>query len=217
VLEAEAAWLGARAAALPDDAFPLLNLGSSTERFRRVEQPWVHAEIFAPLARRKVRVVHCDLKPETGVDIVADLLSADGQARLRAIGAHTILCSNMLEHVVDRHRAIAAIASLLPPGGRLLVSVPSAFPYHPDPIDTRYRPTPEELAADFAPARLEVVEQAEITGRRAGHYLADHGRARWRFAARMALPVVKPRNWVENVRWAARPVRASCLVLRRPA
>jgi SAM-dependent methyltransferase len=215
VLEDEARWLGGRAAGLPGDAFPLLNLGSSTDHFRRVEQPWVHAEIFAPLERRGARVVHADLKPQPGVDVVGDLLAAEGLEALRAVGARSVLCSNMLEHVADRERAIDAIRSLWPPGGYLLVSVPSAFPRHPDPIDTMYRPGPPELAAAFAAPDVEVVESAEITGRRAAHYLADHGRARLRFAARMAVPVVHPANWLESARWAARRVRASCLVLRR--
>jgi len=215
VLEAEAQWLGERAAALPDDAFPLLNLGSSTDHFRRVEQPWVHERLFAPLERRGARVVHADLKMQPGVDIVGDLLDPGGRDELRAVGARSILCSNMLEHVADRDVAIAAIRDLWPPGGHLLVTVPSAFPYHPDPIDTRYRPTPDELAGAFAADDVEVVAAEEVTGRRAAHYLADHGRARLRFAARMAVPVVHPANWLENARWAPRRVRAACLELRR--
>jgi SAM-dependent methyltransferase len=215
VLEAEAAWLGARATELPDDAFPLLNLGSSTESFRRVDQPWIHEDIFAPLQRRGARVIHADLKREPGVDVVGDLLSDDGLAALRAVGARSVLCSNMLEHVADREQAIAAVAALVPPGGYLVLSVPSAFPYHPDPIDTLYRPSPGELAAAFAPSGLEVLEQAEVVGHRAAHYLAGHGRNRMRFAARMAVPFVHPANWLENARWAARRVRAACLVLRR--
>jgi hypothetical protein len=217
VLEVEAAWLGARALALPDDAFPLLNLGSNSEHFRRVQQPWIHDEIFAPLARRGARVIHADLKDEPGVDVTGDLLSDDGLGALRGLGARSVLCSNMLEHLADRRQAIAAVTELVPPGGYLVLSVPSAFPYHPDPIDTLYRPSPGELAAAFAPGGFAVLEQDEVVGHRAAHYLAEHGRRRLRFAARMAAPFIHPANWLENVRWSARRVRTSCLVLQREA
>jgi SAM-dependent methyltransferase len=215
VLEEEATWLGARLAGVPDDAFPLLNVGSSTAHFREVTQPWIHRELFAPLAARGVEVVHADLKQEPGVDVAEDFLSADGRGRLAQVGAPSILCSNMLEHVADRPRAIEAIKELWRPGGYLLVSCPSAFPYHPDPIDTLYRPSVSDLIRAFEADDVEVVDSAEVTGRRAAYYLSDFGTRRLRFAARMLVPFVRPRAWLENVRWAPRPVRATCVLFRK--
>jgi hypothetical protein len=43
---------------------------------------------------------------------------------------------------------------LLPPGGLAFVTVPYSYPYHRDPIDTMYRPSPAELSELFADARL---------------------------------------------------------------
>jgi hypothetical protein len=215
VLEEEAIWLGERLARVPDGAFPLLNVGSSTAHFRQVAQPWIDRELFAPLAARGAEVVHADLKQEPGVDIAEDFLSPDGLTRLAQVGARSILCSNMLEHVADRSLAVAAIKELWPPGGYLLVSCPSAFPYHPDPIDTLYRPSASELIRAFESDDVEVVDSAEVTGRRAAYYLSDFGARRLRFAARMLVPFVRPRAWLENVRWAARPVRATCVLFHK--
>ena len=39
------------------------------------------------------------------------------------------------------------ITDLTKPGGLAIVSVPKAYPFHPDPIDTMYRPTLSELEA----------------------------------------------------------------------
>jgi hypothetical protein len=39
--------------------------------------------------------------------------------------------------------------SLIPDGGRALITVPNRFPYHPDPIDTGYRPTTKEISSLF--------------------------------------------------------------------
>src|SRR5205085_4736707 len=52
-------------------------------------------------------------------------------------------------HVTDRQIVCAAIWSLLPPGGFLILTVPYRFPYHEDPIDTMFRPSVEELAQLF--------------------------------------------------------------------
>lgn len=128
---------------------PLINLGSSTREFRERHQPHIERCIFAPLAQRGVRVVHADLKQDDGVDIVGDVYDPAFQKQVRAIAPRLILCCNLLEHVLDRPRFAEACRSLLPPGGHLLLSVPFSFPYHMDPIDTLYRPSPAELSALF--------------------------------------------------------------------
>ena len=48
----------------------------------------------------------------------------------------------------------------LPSEGLLFVSVPRRYPYHPDPIDTMFRPTTQELLGMFDDA--ELVESAAI-------------------------------------------------------
>jgi 2-polyprenyl-3-methyl-5-hydroxy-6-metoxy-1,4-benzoquinol methylase len=66
----------------------------------------------------------------------------------------------VLEHVPDPGQVAAAIERVVAPGGYLLVTVPSRYPYHPGPIDTLFRPTVGELRLLF-PA-LTVTTSAEI-------------------------------------------------------
>src|SRR6266496_2531414 len=140
MLKDEARWLGSVLAGLDDaELFPLVDVGSSTEEVRVVHQPWIDELVFAPL-RRRGRILHQDLKARPGVDIVGDLAEPSVQSELRRIGVRSVLCTNVLEHVPTDRRAAActAMADLVPPGGHLLVTVPRAFPYHPDPIDTGF-------------------------------------------------------------------------------
>ena len=214
MLEAESRWLGAALSELPAEAFPLVNLGSSTESFRRGSHPWIHQKLFEPLQVAGRSVVHVDLKKAPGVDLVADLSTSEGRASIHALGGRSILCTNLLEHLpITPGEAAAHIEQLVPPGGWLVVSVPHVYPPHADPIDNMYRPDPSELAALFT--GFDVVEQQDVRCRRAAYYFADNGQ-RWpRYVARMAAPFIRPSNWWMMAKAAPRPVSAACVVLRR--
>ena len=43
-------------------------------------------------------------------------------------GFHAVVCSEVLEHIPDHHRALAELVRVLKPGGHLVVSVPRYFP-----------------------------------------------------------------------------------------
>jgi hypothetical protein len=74
----ESEWLGRRLASLPSDQlFPLLNVGSSTEEYRTIMQPWIDQNIFAPIRSRGGKVYHLDMKQARGVDIVGGLLDSE--------------------------------------------------------------------------------------------------------------------------------------------
>src|SRR5438552_13681584 len=137
----EAAWLGLQIAqADAKRVFPLLDAGSSTEKFRNQQQPWIDRYIFAPARGQNLAVHHLDKEPAPGVDIVGDLTDPVTIEKLAGLGYRSVLCSNLLEHVQDRQHTALAVLSLIPPGGYVFLSCPYAFPYHPDPIDTRFRP-----------------------------------------------------------------------------
>jgi SAM-dependent methyltransferase len=68
-----------------------------------------------------------------GVTVVADLMSEhtpdlDGQYDL-------ILCTQVLEHVPNPFVAVKTLSRWLKPKGRVIVTVPSAYPYHAHPGD----------------------------------------------------------------------------------
>ncbi len=151
----EAEWIGAHLAALPVEAIsPLINIGSSTGDFRERIQPWIDEAIFRPLRERGVAVIHVDLKDAPGVDMVANIFEDEGFERMKAVRPKMALLTNVLEHVLEPGVFTRRCLELLEPGARLLISVPRSYPHHNDPIDTMFRPTPEEVAALAPEARM---------------------------------------------------------------
>lgn len=218
MLPTEARWLREALQGIDAQALsPLLNLGSSTARFREVDQPYIDADIFAPLRARGINVVHCDLKQEEGVDIACDLLAEEMPAGLAAIFPRAVLCTNMLEHVVSRPAMARRLVEIVPSGGLLFLTVPHSFPYHPDPIDNRYRPDVAELAGLF-PGWAQVAG-AVVADERFADVLRREPRLLLRHIARSVIPWPRPGNWLSALHrwaWLFKPYKVTCLVLRKP-
>lgn len=160
--------MGSRLAALPVEAIsPLLNLGSSTAEYRSTICPFINREIFDPLSERGVEIIHVDMKAADGVDVVGDITDPSVQALIRTRKPRSLICTSLLEHVRERQVICASIETILEDEGYLFLSVPHRYPYHPDPIDTGYRPTPEQLASEFPklyPIEHQLVEFGNYTG-----------------------------------------------------
>jgi hypothetical protein len=224
VLIEEARWLGDQLRALePATIFPLLDVGSSTEKFRSHEQPWIDEAIFSPARSAGRTVLHLDAKAAPGVDIVADL---EDPATVRAMKAHgfkSVLCSNLLEHVLDRQKVARTLLELVPAeGGILIVSCPYRYPYHPDPIDSMFRPTPEELADLFPGTRIQ--RQAIVCDGTYGDQIRRAPVAFLKLLVRLLLPFYKPSLWrrgwthlIDHLPWTFRRFEATCVVLVRGA
>ncbi len=146
----DAKWLGE---VLPkfsnDEISPILNIGSSTKKFREVDQPHIAKYVFRPLEERGVKVIHCDLKDAEGVDISGNIFDDATIEKMKALGAKSIICTHMFEHVEDRDDLAKRLMSLLPKDGLFFITVPNSYHQHDDPIDTMYRPSPDELAGLF--------------------------------------------------------------------
>lgn len=213
----EAHWLRERLDGFPAERLsPLLDLGSSDAAFRE-RQPWITADVFRPLAARGVAVVHVDRRAAAGVDACADLTAPADLPRLKALAPKALLCCNLLEHVSEPARLARHCLDLLGAGGLLFVTVPFSYPHHADPIDTMYRPSPDELARLFAGARLRdgAILDAERCYR-------DEVRARpWlllRHLGRLPLPFLSPARWrrsMARLYWLAAPYRVSCAVFEK--
>jgi SAM-dependent methyltransferase len=158
----ESLWLNDLFAKEPlEQGAKVLDIGSSTEYFRRVEQPYIDYHVFRPLRKRGVEAVHVDVKEADGVDLVVDLTVPDLGSTLDSLPrGDIVLCSNLLEHVTDRELVVGRLRDLTASGGLLVVTVPHVYPYHPDPIDTLFRPTDAELAALVGGDGFERVESA---------------------------------------------------------
>jgi hypothetical protein len=155
MLANEAIWIGNVLTALPlNVASPCLNLGSSTDNFRKIVQPCIERYIIAPGEARGMRFIHVDIKEAPGVDMTGDVYDPAFQARLAASKPGSILCCNMFEHVLDRQKLADICTQLVRPGGYIVVSVPKSYPYHLDPIDTYFRPTPADIAELFSDCEI---------------------------------------------------------------
>lgn len=218
MFEAEARWLcTAIERFAPERLSPLLNLGSSTAVFRHEIQPWTERRLFAPLRARGVEVVHVDKRDEPGIDLSADLADPAAVPRLQALAPRALLCCNLLEHVEDPGLLARHCLAVLPPGGLAFVTVPFSYPHHRDPIDTMYRPSPAQLAALFADARLL---DGVVLG--AGLSYRDEVRRRpWlllRHAARFPAPFLSWEKWrrsMTKLYWLAAEYRITCAVFEK--
>lgn len=198
-----------------------LNLGSSTKRFREVTQPVIHSHIIGPIERTGCRVIHCDLKPDDGVDEVGDLLNADFQRRLIDYDPDLVICTNLLEHLRDPGGFASACGTILKKGGHCLFTVPSSFPYHPDPIDTMYRPAPAELAKVLP--GWKVIASADVEAGNLREEIAAEPNAAAslvRQVARAAMPFYRPKQWypaAHKLLWLFRRYRVAAVLLQKPA
>ncbi len=213
----EAVWLFDRLRRVDADLLsPVLNLGSSTREYREVEQPWIHDELIGPLSRRGVRFLHADLKDDDGVDVSGDVFDDAHFDLLKALGAKTVLCCNMLEHVLDPGGLARRCQALVPAGGRIAVTVPRSYPHHRDPIDTLFRPTPEDVTALFDD--VEVIEGAVIT---TGSYRDQICARPWivfRHVFRAPFPFLGFERWKRSMRklyWVSHPYLQTCVLLRK--
>jgi hypothetical protein len=218
MFEAEARWLRRALDAFPPERLsPVLNLGSSSAVVRKAVQPWIDAEVFCPLGGRGVQIVHVDMRELPGVDIRADLTDVTDVRRLGALGPKAVLCCNLLEHVPDPGRLAQHCLDLLPSGGLIFVTVPFSYPYHRDPIDTMYRPSPAELSTLFADARPL---DGTILG--AGMSYRDAVRERpWillRHFCRFPVPFISLERWkrsMSRLYWLVAEYRITCAVFEK--
>ena len=198
---------------------PLLNLGSSTGAFREQAKPHIERELFAPLRAAGIAVCHSDLKQADGVDLAGDIIDPAMREELKARGFRSLLIANMLEHVSDRAAVAAACEEIVGPGGLILATVPSSFPFHADPIDTGYRPDPDALAALFGgsdPVHVETVEgrsyREEIAARNSS--VARELAQTFGFAL---ISVARPKSFrarLSRWRWFRRPYAVSLALVR---
>lgn len=126
-----------------------LNLGSSTLKFRTIDQPYINKNVVLPLEEAGIKLFHADKKKSSGVDIIVDV------EKIKLIRKYDlVICTSMLEHVKNIKFVAKKIIGLVKKNGYLLVSAPNDFPYHADPIDNGFRPSAKELANLFSDQKI---------------------------------------------------------------
>jgi hypothetical protein len=214
----EARWIAQQLADIPlEKRSPVVNIGSSTEVFRTVNQPHIDRIIFAPLVAAGVKVIHTDLKMAPGVDVAGDLGDPNVRRALRAYNPWVAICSNLLEHVTEPSLFAAHVQDVVQPGGYVIVTVPRSYPFHADPIDTGYRPDPEQLAGLF-PGTVRIVAQvvADTTYLQELRSLGLNG---LRKGIKDVVGAVTANGDVarhrrDKMRWLNKPFTTSCVMLQ---
>ena len=196
----------------------MLDLGSGNRHAREARQPHIERELLAPLREAGIAIFHADLQAGEGVDLAGNILDPAVRAALKAEAFSLVLVANMLEHVDDRPAVIAACEDIAGPGGLILASVPMSYPYHADPIDTGYRPSPVELAAAFPHGQVLLAET--IAGPTYADEMKSGGRKAWREAVRtlawLLVGVARPRSAAAKVHrwlWYSRPYRTAVALI----
>lgn len=197
-----------------------LNMGSSTTTFRENTQPFINDKILEPIARTGCRIINCDVKADSGVDEVGDVLDPSFQKRLIRYTPDLIICSNLLEHLTDPVGFARACGEIAKPGGHCLFTVPRSFPFHPDPLDMMYRPSPADIATLLPD--WQVIQTQELASCTYWEELkrdSHPAKALVRQVIRALMPFYRPRSWLpaaHKLLWLNRPYRVSMVMLRKP-
>jgi len=204
------------------DISPVLNLGSSTKNFREKEQPHIDEFIFKPLEEKGVKIYHADMKKSKGVDLVGDIYNKEYQKEIKALSPKLIMCCNIFEHVTDSKGFAEICDELLPSGGFMLVTVPYSYPYHNDPIDTYFRPSPEEIAELFEGYELIHQEIVSDISYREELIMKFPGAKLWVYLLKSFVKFFMPFNnfnaWKKRYHryfWLFRPFKVSCVLLKK--
>ena len=200
-----------------EEISPVLNIGSSTKNFREVEQPHIYEHVFKPLEERGVNVIHTDLKSAPGVDVAADIFDDNAMKILLERKPRSIICTHLFEHIEDRDKLAKRLMQLLPKNGIFFITVPYSYHHHADPIDTMYRPSPEELAEMFSDQKI--VSKEVLIG---GNYW-DKIKQRpmvlfFRHFFRFFAPFLGLKKWKRSMRklyWLRNPYKVSAVMGRK--
>lgn len=212
----EAKWVGEqlRLATASRSGIKILNLGSSTEDFRKRHQPYIDRSIFQPLLNvPDVQILHCDVRSGPGIDLTADVTQKRDIRMLEKYRFDVCLMSNLLEHVTDIKAVVSHVGEILPQGSLLIATGPSRYPYHPDPIDNLFRPDRDEVKAlmtEFTMRRWHVCwEWSTLVA------TEPSWRKRAKDIAWVSAATLRGRQPLKSVLSNFGPVSAWCAVLQR--
>ncbi|MHA2039715.1 MAG: class I SAM-dependent methyltransferase [Promethearchaeota archaeon] len=144
----------------------ILDVGSSTKEFRTLTQSYIDENVFKPLREKNISIYYMDKKKGEGIDLAYDVeyMSAEEIGKKFDM----IICCSLLEHVQKPWGLATLLMDLLKKDGYLMVTVPQKYRYHPDPIDTGFRPSMNELVSLFP--GLQVIRKAIIRVRDKSKY-----------------------------------------------
>jgi hypothetical protein len=179
----------------------IINLGSGNVEQLKKTKPWVSKNVFDVFKKQKAKILHVDAENFPGVDIVQDLSQSNALSFCDNLkGSKLFILANVLEHIPKKAHTelLVKIYSKMKSKDGLIISVPYDYPYHADPIDNMYRPSPNELQKLLPLKWLE----GEIVI--AGSYKEEFRHMNTLKKIRKLLKpfwiIQKPQKWLENHR-----------------
>ena len=110
---------------------------------------------------------------------------------------------------------------ILKKNGILIITVPYSFPYHADPIDTLYRPTPSEIHCLFPDFDMEYTEIIEDCT----YWVQLKKKGIMKAVVFITARIIKNLIWIYNFEkykkrnnwllWLRKPLKVSFVVLRK--
>ncbi len=194
---------------------PILDLGGSTEYYRKYFQPWLENSFYKQIKQKGIRVFFADIKSDKGVDFVGDIFDDGFVNLLKSQNFKCIFCCNFLEHVLDPKDLIDRCLKILPRGGILVITVPHSYPYHRDPIDTLFRPNISKLS--------QLIDEHEILASEiisTGSYRDHIKKAPWKIFRhiRIFFPFFGIEKWKRStikLKWLFTDFRHTCMIIKK--
>ncbi len=216
MLKEEAEWIKYELDRMLNDGvqlFPLGNVGCSDEK-QDSFQPWVN-ELTSFIDQNGVKM-NIDIKDSPNVDLIGDLLDKKFIDQLKNEHFNSVLCANILTNIEDKYKFAHSILEVIPVGGILVVSVSNRYPYVADPVDTLFRPSLSELKTLFP--KTDILSSALVESASYAKLLWSKKKTLVITLARLMVPFYKPKTWWNLVKYiphAFKPVRSSCLILKK--
>ena len=220
MLLSEAIWLKKNIEKyLSPDLKPVLNLGSSTSLYRNKIRPFINELIIYPIERiTSSKVIHSDLKNDSGVDLPGDIYDENFQKTIIDKKFRVIICTNFVPYARDPAKAISIVGSLVDTNGLIFMTAARLSPYYPDPVDVFFRPSPEELFNYFDPDKFVLIEKEIIPDESYFIYLIKRPKLFINRIIRIFIPFYKFKLWCLQMSYLPnyfKKFKVSCIVVKR--
>jgi hypothetical protein len=196
----------------------VLNLGCGALQSRTTNKPWIEELTIFPLKKKGYEIVCSDIFRATGIDLVGDIFDKAFQIQLESLRPSVIMFCNILEHIPAKKREMvpAILRKIVKPNGFIFVTVPRSYPYHADPIDTLFRPCPDELTRLFE--SFDLIDSEVINcGSYAKEFRSGSYKRRAKKIVRLLFPLIRPKRWFSHIHrlfWFWKPYLQTVTVFR---
>lgn len=218
----ESLWIGNKIKTIVEcNAYPILNIGSSTKEYRTIRQSFIQKNIFDLIPKEFQNVVHLDMKEAEGVDIVGNLYDKAFLESIKKRKFKTVLINNLLMYLgkKERQQLSQILEDILEKDGYIIVTNSHVFPPAHDPVESYYRASPEkmyeELFSNFKQLDAQIIDTPYTFLK----YLKSNKKVIIVKIARLLMPFYKYNEWKFMLKYYAKNLNknysATCLFLQK--